>query len=71
MTQYDKDNLAFLMTASTEVLADWYSKVSSDDTVYASELLKQAYAEWDAGPAVDDADIDCSMALALLAKYRL
>jgi hypothetical protein len=44
MNPYDRDNLNFLLTASRDVLKDWYSQIDSDDLVYASELLDQ-YAE--------------------------
>ena len=44
MNQHDKDNLNFLLSASPEVLLDWYNSVEEDDHIYASELLA-AYQE--------------------------
>jgi hypothetical protein len=39
MNQDDKDNLNFLLSATPEVLKDWFESVSDDDHLYASELL--------------------------------
>lgn len=39
MNDYDRENLQFLLSASKEVLEDWYNKVGEDDHEYASELL--------------------------------
>ena len=39
MNDRDRDNLNFLLTASTEVLHDWYNHVDDDDIQYALELL--------------------------------
>jgi hypothetical protein len=39
MNQHDKENLHFLLSASPEVLKDWYESVEEDDHLYASELL--------------------------------
>jgi hypothetical protein len=39
MDQHDRDNLNFLLSASSEVLLDWYNHVDDDDVVYALELL--------------------------------
>lgn len=39
MNQHDKENLHFLLSASPEVLKDWYESVEEDDHIYASELL--------------------------------
>jgi hypothetical protein len=44
MNDHDKDNLNFLLTASPEVLKDWYESVDEDDHAYAQELMA-AYAE--------------------------
>jgi hypothetical protein len=45
MTQRDLDNLEFLLTASTEVIGDWFSKMEPDDIDYAFELLEMAKLE--------------------------
>lgn len=47
MNQYDRDNLNFLMTASDEVLREWYSLASEDDLLYAQELLSEYEMELD------------------------
>lgn len=44
MDDHDRKNLEFLLSASEEVLRDWYDNVSEDDHEYASELLN-AYGE--------------------------
>lgn len=45
MNQQDRDNLDFLLSASPEVIEDWYEKMDADDILYAFELLEQAGAE--------------------------
>lgn len=47
MNQHDRDNLQFLLTASPEVIKDWYSKMDSDDIDYAYELLAAYSRELD------------------------
>ena len=47
MNQHDRDNLNFLMTASDEVLREWYSSASEDDLLYAQELLSEYEMELD------------------------
>lgn len=44
MNEHDRDNLNFLLSASPEVLKDWYDSVDEDDHVYAQELLN-AYSQ--------------------------
>lgn len=39
MNEHDLGNLRFLLTASKEVLQDWYNHVDDDDIQYALELL--------------------------------
>jgi hypothetical protein len=39
MNQHDRDNLTFLLTASSETLKAWYDLCSNDDRMYASQLL--------------------------------
>ena len=45
MNDHDRQNLNFLLTASPEVIADWYTKVDEDDIAYAQELLAMAAQE--------------------------
>jgi hypothetical protein len=45
MTERDLDNLEFLLTASNETIADWFSKMEPDDIDYAFELLEMAKLE--------------------------
>lgn len=40
MNDHDKENLRFILTASEEVLYDWWDKISDDDKDYAQELLR-------------------------------
>jgi len=40
MNNRDRDNLEFLMNASTKVLEDWYYQMEEDDIAYAFELLE-------------------------------
>lgn len=47
MNQRDRDNLNFLMTASDEVLREWYSLANEDDLTYAQELLSAYERELD------------------------
>lgn len=39
MNQHDRDNLTFLLTASSETLRAWYDLCSDDDLIYATQLL--------------------------------
>ena len=41
MTEYDRDNLNFLLQASEEGFKEWYEQASEDDRLYADELLEQ------------------------------
>lgn len=45
MNAHDLSNLNFLLTASPEVIEDWYEKMDADDILYAFELLEQAGAQ--------------------------
>ena len=45
MNDHDRQNLNFLLTATPEVIADWFTKVSEDDVAYAQELLAMAAEE--------------------------
>ena len=44
MNQHDRDNLDFLLSASPEVIEDWYEQMGEDDIEYAFELL-EAYSQ--------------------------
>lgn len=39
MSKEDADNLKFLLSVDQETLEDWFSKMSTDDHLYALELL--------------------------------
>jgi hypothetical protein len=39
MNQRDRDNLNFLLQATSESLSAWYAQASEDDLEYADELL--------------------------------
>lgn len=56
MNQHDRENLNFLLTASRDVLKDWYSQIDSDDLAYASELLDQYAEELNLRNSMIDAD---------------
>lgn len=58
MTQYDLDNLRFLLTVSKETLKDWFETVDEDDIVYALELLEKAKTDVDAKTMMIDVLID-------------
>ena len=82
MNPHDKKNLDFLMSATPEVLREWYAHVSQDDVDYATELLAYASAELERTALVqaatecinrslDDENIDCTAAKTLLSKFTL
>lgn len=68
MNKHDRDNLEFLLSATPDIIADWYSKMSEDDIAYAKELLAQAELEF---AALAEAKMDCTEANALLSKFTL
>jgi hypothetical protein len=72
MNQHDKDNLQFLLTATPNVLKNWYDSVNRDDHEYAIELIKMHTSEIIVHnmEAADDVE-DLSEARQVLAKYRL
>ena len=45
MNDWDKDNLNFLLTVSSETFEDWLSQADEDDIDYAIELLRAAKSE--------------------------
>lgn len=72
MNQHDKDNLQFLLTASPEVLKDWYDSVDRDDHEYAIELIRLHTSEIIVhNMEMADNVTDLSEARQVLAKYRL
>lgn len=42
MSEHDRKNLEFLLTADDDVLTDWFNKMEDDDVKYAVELLELA-----------------------------
>lgn len=42
MSEYDRQNLEFLLTADDDVLIDWFDTIEDDDVSYAFELLETA-----------------------------
>jgi hypothetical protein len=42
MSERDRQNLEFLMTANDDVLTDWFKNMEDDDVNYAFELLETA-----------------------------
>ena len=72
MNQHDKDNLQFLLTATPDVLKDWYDSVDRDDHEYAIELIRMHTAEIIVHNMEQNEDVtDLSEAQRVLAKYRL
>jgi hypothetical protein len=69
MNDHDRKNLEFLLTASPEVIKDWYRSVDKDDHQYAIELLESACLELLERPV--NLSMDCSQAKELLSKYTL
>lgn len=45
MNDWDKNNLQFILSLSSEEFEDWYGSISDDDMDYAMELLQRARAE--------------------------
>jgi hypothetical protein len=72
MNQHDKDNLQFLLTATPDVLKNWYDSVDRDDHEYAIELIRLHTAEIIVHnlEAADNVE-DLSEARQVLARYRL
>ena len=82
MNPHDKKNLEFLMSATPEILREWYAQVSQDDVDYATELLAYASAELERialvqaakeciNRSLDKENLDCSTAKTLLSKFTL
>lgn len=71
MNDWDKDNLYFLLTTSSEVFEDWLSQADEDDIAYAIELLQQAKTELilERTELLDDV-LDISAAQKVLQKFR-
>ena len=45
MNKHDKDNLEFFLTATPEMLREWYDRNSHDDHAYAMYLIKSHSSE--------------------------
>jgi hypothetical protein len=45
MNDWDRDNLNFLLTISSETFEDWLLQADEDDVEYAIELLRAAKSE--------------------------
>jgi hypothetical protein len=58
MDERDKSNLEFLLSASPDILQDWYDKMNADDHQYARELLEISQMELDLRilELIDDVD---------------
>jgi len=73
MSEYDQDNLDFLLFASDEVLSKWHQEMDDDDISYALELLETA--KWYITAKQVEISIlnalDYSAAEAALSKYML
>ena len=71
MNDWDKDNLHFLLTVSSEVFEDWLAQADEDDVEYAIELLQQAKSELilQKMEILDDVD-DTTDAKSILQKIR-
>jgi len=71
MNDWDKDNLYFLLTISSEVFEDWLSQADEDDIAYAIELLQEAKSELilEKMELLDDV-LDISTAQDVLKKIR-
>jgi hypothetical protein len=72
MNQHDKDNLQFLLTATPDVLKNWYDSVDRDDHEYAIELIRLHTSEIIVHnmEAADNVE-DLSEAQRILARYLL
>ena len=72
MNQHDKDNLQFLLTATPDVLKNWYDSVDRDDHEYAIELIRLHTAEIIVHNLEEADNVeDLSEARQVLARYRL
>ena len=72
MNQWDRNNLQFLLTASTDTLRDWITKIDEDDLDYAFELLKMASAELDVKYMEQNDEVeDLTEAQSVLAKIMV
>ena len=73
MSEYDQDNLDFLLSASDEGLQQWHAEMDEDDISYAMELLETA--KWYITAKQVEIEmlntLDYSAANAVLSKYML
>lgn len=42
LSDLDKNNLTFLLSASSETIEDWFNQVNDADKIYAKDLLNTA-----------------------------
>lgn len=67
MSDYDLENLEFLLTADQDVIREWFFDVDDDDVEYAKTLLNVAQDYFS-----DDAlTIDITQSAQLLKKFML
>lgn len=73
MTDYDRDNLYFLLNADEETLKDWYNTVDEDDIEYASELMTEYSKELRVRAIFADCEDTSTVvdAVSALKKYML
>lgn len=75
MNYKDKQNLAFLLTASPATIRAWYDTCTQMEKMYAIYLLAQAELEMnrseDQEPIQYDQNIDCTAAKQLLSQFTL
>jgi hypothetical protein len=73
MSEYDQDNLDFLLFADEKVLSNWQNEMDVDDISYALELLETA--KWYIIAKQVEIEmlntLDYSAANAVLSKYML
>jgi hypothetical protein len=66
MTEYDRNNLNFLLSIDATTLHDWYTTSSADDIKYAEELLDIYQQELNS----KEAEIQLEKKLNLLNQYH-
>lgn len=73
MNKTDRQNLAFLLSATPETIAAWYQSISTEEILYAVYLLAQAEIEMaaDSEPIQYDLNIDCTEAKQVLSQFTL
>lgn len=71
MNDHDKENLNFLLTASPEVLKDWYDSVEEDDHMYAQELLAMYSEEIEQNQALEELEAGFEAKLAEMNAFPM